>query len=248
MNKLFNSLRKSVLPITGMVAVSVFFSACSKFDNENSNTNTPVAALMAFNLAPDKPAVGIGLSGSSLTNMPLDYTNYTGGYKAIFPGTRQVEAYDYSAATPFATTSQTFVANTYYSSFTVGAGGSYKHVVVEDKLTEPDSLPAKNEGFVRYVNGITDSTNAAEVSIANGAKVINGSAAYATVSEFQPVDTGSVTLNVKVGVNATANRTITVEKGKIYTVLLVGTPGSTDPAKGVQIKFIQNGVVTPVTQ
>ncbi|MEO6721598.1 MAG: hypothetical protein ABIN67_14620 [Ferruginibacter sp.] len=167
-------------------------------------------------------------------------------YKPIFTGARQVEAFDYGTATPFATTSQTFAENKYYSSFTVGANGSYRNVVVEDELNKLDTLAttATGKGFVRYVNAIADSTNPAIVSITKGASVINGNAAYATVSEFKTVDTGNVVLNVSVG-SATANRTIAVEKGKIYTVLLVGVPGSTDSAKAVQIKFIQNGQVTP---
>ena len=232
---------------TGVVAVLFLFSACKKLDNNIGSGNTPVAGLMAFNLAPDKSSVGIALSGSSITNVPLDYTNYTGVYRPIFPGTRQVEAFDYGAGTPFATASQTFTENKYYSSFTLGANGSYKNVVVEDELNKLDTLAstATNQGFVRYVNAIADSTKPAVVTITSGAQVINGNAAYASVSDFKTVDTGSVVLKVNSGANSSAERTITVEKGKIYTVLLVGIPGSADPAKAVQIKFIQNGIVTP---
>ena len=41
------------------------------------------------------------------------------------------------------------------------------------------------------------------------------------------------------------SRTFSVEKEKVYTVLLVGVPGSTDSTKADQIKYITNGTVTP---
>jgi hypothetical protein len=41
------------------------------------------------------------------------------------------------------------------------------------------------------------------------------------------------------------SRTVTLEKDKVYTVLLVGIPGLTDKTKSVQIKYIANGTLTP---
>jgi hypothetical protein len=41
------------------------------------------------------------------------------------------------------------------------------------------------------------------------------------------------------------SRTVTLEKDKVYTVLLVGIPGQTDTTKSVQIKYIANGTLTP---
>ena len=62
----------------GILLLLIIFSACKKYDNKV--TRIPSAGLMAFNLATDKDAVGISLSGNNLTNTPLSYTSFTGGY------------------------------------------------------------------------------------------------------------------------------------------------------------------------
>ena len=242
MKKMFNAVRNNILPITGIFLSLLLFSACNKLDDDNGNTNPPVAGLMAFNLAPDKSSIGISLSGSNLTNVPLNYTNFTGVYQPIFPGSRQVEAFDFGGPTPFATATRNFTAEKYYSSFTVGANGVYANMVVEDEL---DTLSASSgDAFVRYVNAIPDSSDAI-VTIASGTIDINANASYPSVSAFHAVNAGDLVIGAKIGTTVNANRTITIEKGKIYTILLVGIPGSTDPVKEVQIKFIQNGTLTP---
>ncbi|MBN8864222.1 MAG: hypothetical protein J0H92_12685, partial [Sphingobacteriales bacterium] len=61
-------LRLSVL-VAGMALISagVLFTACNKNDNGN-NGGSDAAGLMAFNLAPDQPAVSLALSGNIITN------------------------------------------------------------------------------------------------------------------------------------------------------------------------------------
>ncbi|MEJ7588305.1 MAG: hypothetical protein WKI04_12160 [Ferruginibacter sp.] len=112
MKKIRNSFRLGLWVFGGIVAMTLLFSACKK--NLDVNDNTPVAALMAFNLAPDKSGVGIALSGRNLTNLPLNYTSYTGTYLNIFPGSREVASYEYGADSPFAKITQNFEMNKYY--------------------------------------------------------------------------------------------------------------------------------------
>jgi hypothetical protein len=93
------------------------------------------------------------------------------------------------------------------------------------------------------VNAVPDSSKA-DVSIAqNGNNVLNANASFATASDFKNVNPGDVTITAS-GENYSVNRTITVEKDKVYTVMLMGLPEATDTAKAVQIKYIQNGTVT----
>jgi hypothetical protein len=76
---------------------------------------------------------------------------------------------------------------------------------------------------------------------ANGSNVVNDNASFTAVSEFRTIDAGDVAVKVNNGSTIDASRNISVEQGKVYTVLLVGVPGAADATKAVQIKFILNG-------
>jgi hypothetical protein len=234
--------RLNIMTMSGLLLFSLLFSACKK-GLDNTGTQTPVAGLIAFNLVPDKDAVGVALSGSNFTNSPLSYTNYTGSYRGVYVGNRQVESYDFSSGATLDTTLQVFEPNAYYSVFVAGANGKYKNIVVKDNV---DSLSSTTgEAFVRYVNAIPDSTGQPLVTVSsNGTNVFNNSAAFATVSDFKGITPGDVSVKVNNESTINSNRTITLETGKIYTVLLVGIPGATDSTKAVQIKYIQNGSIS----
>jgi hypothetical protein len=229
-----------MISASGFLLISLLFGACKK-GLDTGNTQTPVAGLMAFNLVPDKEAVGITLSGNYFTNSPLEYTNYTGAYRGVYVGNRQVASFDFAGAL-LDTTNQAFEPNAYYSVFVAGANGKYKNIVVKDNV---DSLKSTTgEAFVRYVNAIPDSTGQPLVTIfSNGTNVFSNNSAFATVSDFKGVTPGDVSVKVNNESAINSNRTITLEAGKIYTVLLLGIPGATDSTKAVQIKYIQNGSI-----
>lgn len=241
MKKNLNRVRVSLLATGAVAIMMLLFSACKK--SLDVNNNTPVAALMAFNLAPDKAAIGFALSGSNITNQPLSYTSYTGTYLNIFPGSRQVKSYDFSRPdTSFATVTQNFEVNKFYSAFTLGAKGVYKNIVVNDNF---DSLTlASGQAFVRYINAIPDSSKPNVTITSNGSEVSNKSESFASVSDFKGINPGDIIIKVSNGTTISATRTISLEKGKVYTILLVGIPASTDTDKLVQIKYITNGTVS----
>jgi hypothetical protein len=240
MKKLFFFLRRNTIPLAGFLLMTFLLSACKK--TLDTGSKPPVAGLMAFNLVPDKSSVSVTVSGQNLTNFPLLYTNYTGGYLGVYAGNRDVVSYDFNSGATLATATQLFDDSTNYSVFVVGANGSYRNLIVKDNL---DSLSSTTgEAFVRYVNAIADSTGQPLVTISsNGTDVFNNNAPFATVSDFKGITPGDISVKVN-NESVNSSRTITVEKGKIYTVLLVGIPGQTDSAKAVQIKFIQNGTVS----
>jgi hypothetical protein len=194
---------------------------------------------MAFNLAPDKASVVVALSGSSLTNAPLAYTNYTGTYQRIYTGNREVKSYDYNTDSSFASANYNFEANKYYSLFVAGANGAYTNIVTLDNFDSLSSASGKT--YVRYINAIPDSTQPTVTITANGTNVISTPAAFSSVSDFTAADPGQVTVAVKNNSTIDANRTISLEQGKVYTILLTGIPGATDTTKAVQIKYILNG-------
>ena len=78
-----------------------------------------------------------------------------------------------------------------------------------------------------------------------GKNVFNETASYGNLSSFNRVNAGTVSTSVSNEGSISASRNITLEENKIYTVLLTGLPGATDSSKAVQIKFIQNGTITP---
>lgn len=239
MKDFFSSLRMRLIPVSCMVLVTVLLVACSKFDNDDNNNNSQAAGLMSFNLAPDQPAIGIALSGSNLTNTPLGYTNYSGTYQPIYPGSRQVEAYSFQSDSTVATLTYNFETNKYYSVFVAGNNGVYTNIVTRDNFDSLSSSSGKT--FVRYINAIPDSTKPTVTITANGTKVIDTPAGFSSVSDFVPADPGQVAITVKNGGTIDASRTISLEQGKVYTVLLAGVPGATDTTKAVQIKYILNG-------
>lgn len=241
MKNFFSSVRMALIPATGLLAMAVLFSACSKFNDDNNN-NTPVAGLMSFNLAPDQAAVGIALGGNNLTNSPLAYTNYSGTYQLVYPGNREVESYDYVKDTTINKVEYNFTADKYYSLFVVGANGTYKNVITNDNFDSLSSSTGK--AFVRYINAIPDSTHPTVTFAINGSNVINENALFTGISDFKEIATGNVDVKVSNNTTINATRTITLEQGKVYTVLLTGIPGQADATKAVQIKYITNGSIS----
>ncbi len=241
MNKIKNSFRPGLIIAGGVLLMTLLFSACKK--SLDNNTNIPVAGLMGFNLSTDKPSVGLAISGSSLTNAPLGYSSFTGLYQNIYPGSRAVSAFNYySSDSAFATATENFEVNKYYSVFVLGANGNYRNLIVKDEL---DSLAATTgQAYVRYINAIADSSKPAVTLTAAGTDISNSNASYATVSAFTGINPGDLTIKVSNDSTISATRTITVEKGKVYTILLIGVPGSTDAEKKVQVKFIINGTTS----
>ena len=225
-----------------LLAFTVFiFSACKK---DNPNFNNTQSGLMAFNLIPDEASIGFAVSNNNLINSPLSYSNYTGNYLSISSGQRDIQSFEASTDSVLATASYNFEPKKYYSIFAVGANGMYKNIIVNDNF---DSLSTTSgNAFVRYINAIPDSSGAGVTITANGTDVVNQPASFGTVSDFKEIAPGDISVKVNNSELAiAADRTITIEKNKVYTILLMGLPGVTDTTKAVQIKYIQNGNVTP---
>lgn len=240
--KKFFSNRVSAWALTGVLSTALLFGACMKNDNDD-NADIPVAGLMAFHLAPDLGPAGFSISGNNLTYNPLTFNNFTGGYLAVYPGSRSLDAYSFNSGNSLTTTTFNFEQDKYYSAFLVGADSGYQNIIVHDDI---DSLSPSTQSFVRYINAIPDASSPTVTIASNGTNVVNDNAAFKTVSGFTAINPGSITITVTNGGTIDATRTITVEQGKIYTLLLAGKPGDTGDT-AVQIKYIQNGTVSDET-
>lgn len=232
----FSSMRRGVLAVGSALMLGLAISACNK-DHNNDDVNVPLAGVMAFNLAPDVSNAGVALSGNNLGSS-LPFGSYTGGYLGVYPGDRPVESYNAASGGRLASGSYNFEDSAYYSIFVVGANSNYRNVIVEDKFDELSS--STGQAYIRYINAIADSSHPTVSITSGGSSVVNDNAAFASVSEFKAVNAGDVTIDVSNGGNIDADRTITLESRKVYTVLISGVPGSTG-ADNVQIKYITNG-------
>lgn len=218
----------------------VLFAACKK-DNDDV-AEIPAAGLMAFNLAPDQQSVVVSLSGSILTQVPLSFTNYTGIYRNIYVGNRMVEAFDYPENSPLASTEFEFEDDKLYSVFVVGANDNYRSVVTLDDVDS--SQISSGNAYIRYVNAVPDSSNPTVMIMSGGSELLNEQAAFASVSAFMPVTAGTIAVSINNGNGINASRDITVEAGRVYTILLAGLPDASDENQEVQIRYVQNGVLT----
>ncbi len=237
MKKSMSLLRKNLLPIIGIFALALLFGACKK--TESNNTPVPAAGLMAFNLIPNSGGIGVAIGSNSITPQPLYFNNFTGTYKAVYTGNRSLESYSFGSGSTLAKENHTFADSSYYSVFVMGANDVYSNVFVEDKL---QSIPQvdKTKTFVRFVNAIPDSSSS-NVTISSGAEnIFTGLSKYKEVSEFKEIPSGDVMVKLNNESTIDTSRTISLDKGKIYTVLLTGIPASTNNDFKIDIKFITN--------
>lgn len=237
MKKLVTLLRKNLLPLTGIFLVAILFGACKKSDVEK--TRTPAAGLMAFNLIPNSGGIGVAIGSNSITQQALYFNSFTGAYRPVYTGDRNLESYSFGTGSTLAKEPHTFKDSAYYTVFVMGANDEYSNVFVEDKL---ESIPAedKTKTYVRFVNAIPDSSTSKVTISADGVDVFNSVSAFKEVSEFKEVASGDVMVKLDNESTIDTSRTITLEKGKIYTVLLTGMPESTNTDFGIDIKFITN--------
>lgn len=243
-NLLFRSKWITITAMTAFAAVT--FSSCLKSVSNDNNNNTPTAGFMAFNLAPDKSAINLSLGGSTLANA-LGYIGYTGGYVSIYAGTRTTQVTETGSGNVIGTpVDYTYEQNKYYSSFLIGANGTYNNLIARDNF---DSLSGSNgQAYVRYINAIPDSSHPNVSLTVNGTPVNTASTNFGTLSAFIPVPTGTLTIAATNGGTIQITRDFPVTAAKVYTALIVGIPGSTDPAKVVQIKYIENGTLNATQQ
>ena len=236
-------MHKAILAVAALFSVLIF-SSCLK-SNDNNNPGTAASGLMAFNLSPDKSAIGISLSGNNLTNTALAYTNYTGGYLNIYSGSGTVAAYDAGSGNAFTSSDYNFEQNKYYSLFVVGKDSAYQNVIVKDQLDSLSSTSGK--AYIRYINAVSDSVYPLVTVSYNANSVISENAAFASVSGFVEINPGNANIAINNSNNIQATRTISLEEKKVYTILFSGIPGSTDTSQSVQIRYIENGALKDST-
>lgn len=228
---------RTTFPLVLVALVTGLLGACNKKDAVA--THIPAAGIMVFNLAPDKDGIGVTLSGNLLNTTPLGYTDYNGTYQSIYTGTRDIQSFDFKDSA-FVSSTFTFEDNNYYSLFITGNNGVYSTLTVKDDI---DSNATADKAYIRYINAIPDSTAPVVSITSGGVSVSQAPAAFNTVSTFLPVNAGDISITASNGSDISTDRTLKVENGKVYTVLIVGVPGETDNERKIQIRYVVNGSV-----
>ncbi|RXK83699.1 DUF4397 domain-containing protein [Filimonas effusa] len=227
-------LKRTMLIMGTVVAASLALSSCSKsVDAEN----TPIAGLIAFNVATDQNyGIGISLSGSEFLSSALGYANYTGGYQAVATGQRIVRSYSATTGSTMAQTTTNFELGKYYSVVVAGANGNYRNLVVEDKY---DELPTSNGNiFIRYFNTIPDSSKLTVTITPEGNPAItDANVGFGAISDFKELPAGNVIVSITNGSNIVASKKKEdIKSNQVYAVLLAGIPSSTG-ADSIDVKF-----------
>jgi hypothetical protein len=229
---------KKINWLLGVTVVLVGMSSCMK--NKNDTPSTPVAGLMAFNLAADKNQVGFDIGGNVFTRQPLNFLSYTGAYNGVFTGTRTLTAFDFGTNSSIASANNNYEDGNYYSAFLIGTNNNYRNLVVADNLDSLEVVAGK--AYIRYINAIPDSAAPTVTVIANDVPVNSGILSYGRISDFVAVNTGNLTITTTNGTNINTNRIFPVTEKKIYTILLAGNPASAN-ADSVQTRYIENGTL-----
>lgn len=223
-----------VVSLSGIV-----FSSCNKFDDEGGGNNN-VAGLMAFNLSTDQNAINFALNGSVISNVPLGFDSYSGAYIAVYAGDRQLATYNTTSSNPLVSGNVSLDTNLYYSVFFTGANNNYRNILVQDNFNGLSATTGM--AYIRYIQAIPDSA-AQQIKVSvGGTDYINDFAIYGRVTEFLPVSPGTLNIDVN-SANVDTSRSFSVQAKKVYTILVVGKPGSGNPERVPQIKFIENGTL-----
>lgn len=228
---------KSFAGITLLLAVLIF-SACNKTSPDNNN-NTTDAGLLPFNLAPGTSA-GIDIAGTAIITGALNFPNYTGQYLPVSPGSKIIDTYKYGRKdSVYASTAYEFTARRFYSLFLIGFNGKYKNLIVADKVDS--SMIGNAKAYVRYINGIADSSDQHFLVTRGPSTVLDTTIKYTGVGAVRPIEPGELTFSVMDGTNVKATKIVTLESNKLYTIIMYGVPSATDDVNKVKVSNIING-------
>lgn len=219
-----------------VLMAGVLFSSCLKKKDVEAPT---ISALMIANLAHDRQNVGFTIGDANVMSTVLSFLNYTTDYAAVYSGNTKVKAF--FASNPgnvIAQADVNFAEEEFYSSFLIGAGGNYKHLIVNDRLNNLEIVSGK--AYVRYVYAVPDSSSST-VSIAiDDIPALNESARFGKISSFVAVNAGNLSVQTTNFSNISTSLQALIEEKKVYTIILAGNPASAN-ADSVQTKVISNG-------
>lgn len=225
--------------ITGMMCVvALMLSSCVKSNNNNPNTNKPIAALSVIDASPDAPSLDLYLNGAQVNANAIvlgNYFNYFNAYagKTTFTfdqaGTSTVSAQD----------TATLLANTYYTLFLTNKIATPDYILLKDNLVKP----ASGAFSIRLVNASPDAGTIDLRDKTTGTPLIIYEP-YRAASNFTDVTINTTdTLQVVQSGTTTVLATVPVVKfvtSSVYTIWLYGLVNTTVTTQKLNAGIMQN--------
>jgi len=215
-------MRKNFLLFMSLVG-AIVFAGCEK------NETPPTGQLMIVNASPNSANIDAAANGTVIVQN-LAYPNNS-GYKTVSTGNNNITVNQTGSATPFINGTLNIEANSHYSLYIVDSAHERKATATRDDLTPPASGKSK-------VRVLHFSPNGPNIDIlANGSTTagfsnrgFNDVASNASFQNFTEVNAGVLVLQVRLAGTSTVLATfpsLTLQAGKIYTVLVRGFAGGT---------------------
>lgn len=205
-----------------VVAVSVFFAACSKDRYEPQQ----VAGLGIISAFPDTMSLDFYVDKTRITNVkPLKF-NRVIEYQPLYPGIRTLSIAKRNANRALTSENYTLASGVGYSLFVLDTlkTNTKRFLLTEDDLSPPAAEKAK----VRFINLSKDAPALSLRINGKDANLFTDKAFY-EYTTFTSVDPGaSITFNIRAGeVVKTTVPNVKIEKGKIYTIYAKGISTAT---------------------
>ena len=180
--------------------------------------NAPEANLMAVHASPDAPGVALKIDGVQQNSTELTFKQ-NAGYLKVEGGERQVEVAPFSGGASVIDANVTFESGKAYTVFAADVVASITPVVAEDDLSDP----ATGKAHVRFAHMSPDAP-AVDI-VPQGGSALFSNAKFKDVTDFTPVDAGTVTIEVQKNSDSSVVLTVpdmTLDAGKIYTIWASG--------------------------
>lgn len=205
-----------------VVAVSVFFAACSK-DRYEPQQVAGLSVISAF-AAPD--SLDFYIDQTRVTNKKALKFNSKIDYLNLFPGNRALSITKRGSNRALASERFNLLSGVGYSIFVLDTlnTNTKKYLLIEDDL----SAPAADKAKVRFINLSKDAPALSLRIDGKDANLFTDKAFY-EYTTFASVDPGaSVTFNIKAGdLVKTTLPNVKIEQGKIYTIYAKGISTAT---------------------
>jgi len=209
------------------VAAVLLFTGCSKDDDKDNS-----AKLLLTNACPNTPVNLQTLSNGQQIFTEQFYPRTIDNYvSARANGSVNLKMGLVNTSNYVIDTTVALDANKYYSVFAVGAYSSISAAIVKDEFP----AAATGKAYIRFFHFSTNAP-AVDIAIKNGAtlyanRTFNDQSAVASRVEFNQIDIGTYTIQVKLaGTNTVILEVpnVSLYAGKYYTLWARGVVGNTD--------------------
>lgn len=176
------------------------------------------ARLRVVHASPDAPAVDVLVNDVlTLEDVPFPADS---GYLTVAPATYNLKVNAANTSTTVIDEPATLAAGKAYTVLAVDTLADIEALVLEDNRT-----PVAGKARIRVIHASPDAPN---VDVKTGSTTLLGNVAFKASGTIE-VDAGSYPIDLAVAGTSTVaySETLTVEAGKVYTVVAVGLAGAT---------------------